>query len=101
MARGATSIRIDHELLTTYDQLAAATGRPRNQLFIEALRRYAATEGWQITEVRRTLAGLENGTVGLVPGERVIADLIARGRLTQDALDAARAEQGGPRERAS
>jgi predicted transcriptional regulator len=92
MANVATSIRIDDDLLAVYDQLAAATDRPRNQLFIEALRRYAATEGWQITEVRRTLAGLEDGTVSLVPGDRVIAELIARGRLTQEALDAGRAE---------
>jgi len=89
MATAAQSIRIDEELVEVYDQLAAATGRPRNQLFVEALRRYAQTEGWQITEVRRTLAGLEDGSIGTADGAEVVARFLAEGRLTREALAAA------------
>jgi len=89
MATVAQSIRVDEDLVEVYDQLATATGRPRNQLFVEALRRYAQTEGWQITEVRRTLAGLEDGVVGTVDGEEVVARFLATGRLTRESLGAA------------
>ncbi len=86
MATVAQSIRVDEDLVAVYDQLAEATGRPRNQLFVEALRRYAQTEGWQITEVRRTLAGLDDGTIGTVDGAEVVARFLAAGRITREAL---------------
>jgi predicted transcriptional regulator len=89
MATVSQSIRVDEDLVAVYDQLAAATGRPRNQLFVEALRRYAQTEGWQITEVRRTLAGLGEGTVGTVDGAEVVARFLAQGRITAESLAAA------------
>lgn len=98
MATVAQSIRVDEELVAVYDQLAEATGRPRNQLFVEALRRYAQTEGWQIAEVRRTLADLADGTVGTVDGEEVVARLLAQGRITREALDAAEQRYGIPPE---
>ncbi len=96
MATVANSIRIDTELLAVYDQLAEATGRTRNQLFVEALKRYATTEGWQIQQVRATLARLEAGEIATIPGEEVVGRLLARGRLTQDALDQARGQYGVP-----
>ena len=89
MATVAQSIRVDEDLVALYDQLAEATGRPRNQLFVEALRRYAQTEGWQITEVRRTLAGLEDHTIGTVDGEDVVTRFLAEGRISRDALASA------------
>ena len=98
MATTAQSIRVDKELVAVYDQLAEATGRPRNQLFVEALRRYAQTEGWQITEVRRTLADLADGTVGTVDGTEVVARLLAQGRITREALAAAEQHYGIPPE---
>jgi predicted transcriptional regulator len=94
MATVAQSIRLEAELLSIYDQLAEATGRSRNQLFVEALKRFAVTEGWQIQQVRATLARLEQGTLAIVPGEQVVADLLARGRVTQEALDEARSRAG-------
>ncbi len=100
MATVAQSIRVESELVDVYDRLAEATGRPRNQLFVEALRTYAATEGWQIREVRATLAALEDGTMDIIPGEQVVGELIARGRLSHEALDAACARYGVPVERA-
>ena len=98
MATVAQSIRLDEELVGIYDQLAKATGRPRNQLFVEALRTYARTEGWQITEVRRTLAGLEDGTVGTVDGEEVLSRFLAAGRITRETLVAAEEHYGIPPE---
>jgi len=91
MATVAQSIRMDEDLVSLYDQLAETTGRPRNQLFVDALRRYAQTEGWQITEVRRTMTGLEDGTIGTVDGEEVLNRLLAQGRITRTSL--AEAEQ--------
>jgi predicted transcriptional regulator len=86
MATVPQSIRMDEDLVRLYDQLAEATGRPRNQLFVEALRLYAQTEGWQITEVRRTLAGLEEGTIDTVDGDEVVARFVAAGRITRESL---------------
>ncbi len=98
MATIAQSIRVDEDLVAVYDQLAEATGRPRNQLFVEALRRYAQVEGWQFAEVRRTLAGLDDGTVGTVDGDEVVARLLARGRVTRATLAEAEGYYGLPAE---
>jgi predicted transcriptional regulator len=35
------NIGVDEDLVQVYDQLAEATGRARDQLFVEALRLYA------------------------------------------------------------
>ncbi|HVA89098.1 MAG TPA: hypothetical protein VNL71_04575 [Chloroflexota bacterium] len=55
---------------------------------------YAATEGWQIQQVRATLARMDAGTLTIIPGEQVVADLLTRGRLTEAALDEARTGLG-------
>ena len=98
MATIAQSIRVDEDLVALYDQLAAATGRPRNQLFVDALRQYARTEGWQITEVRRTLASLEDGSMGTVDGPEIVARFLAAGRVTRESLAAAEERYGIPPE---
>ena len=98
MATLAQSIRVDEDLIRVYDQLAEATGRPRNQLFVEALRIYAQTEGWQITQVRRTLAGLEDGTMETVDGDDVVARFLADGRITRESLAEAEQHYGIPPE---
>ena len=89
-------IRVEPELLEVYDQLTEATGWTRNHLFVEALKRYAETEGWHIQQVRATLARLDAGTLTMIPGKQVVADLLSRGRLTQDALDEARSRYSVP-----
>ena len=96
MATIPQSIRVDEDLVRFYIQLAEATGQSRNQLFVEALRLYARTEGWQITEVRRTLAGLEAGTVETVDGDDVVARFLASGRITHEELAAAEGRSGIP-----
>ncbi len=92
----ATTIRISDDLAATYDRLSDATGRSRNHLMQEALEQYAATEGWQIEQVRATLARLQAGTLGTVPGEQVIAEYLAKGWITQDGLNEARERYGVP-----
>ena len=101
MASVAQSIRVDEYFVALYDQLAEATGRPRNELFVEALRRYGQIEGWQITEVRRTLAGLEDGTIGTVDGEEVVTRFLAQGRMTRESLAAAEQRYAIPPEHRS
>jgi predicted transcriptional regulator len=91
-----TTIRIPGELAAAYDRLAEATGRSRNHLMQEALEQYAATEGWQVEQVRATLARLEAGTLQTTPGERVVADYLARGWITQQGLNEARERYGVP-----
>lgn len=101
MATIAQSIRIDDDLVALYDDLAAATGRPRNQLYVEALRQYVRTEGWQITEVRRTLASLANGLMPVVDGGDVVARFLAEGRVTRQTLAEAEERYGIPPEHQS
>ncbi len=101
MATTAQSIRIDDDLVALYDDLATATGRPRNQLYVEALRQYARTEGWQITEVRRTLASLEDGVMSVVDGAAVVARFLAEGRVTRQTLLDAEEHYGIPPEHRS
>jgi predicted transcriptional regulator len=98
MATVPRSIRVDEDLVRVYDQLAEATGRPRNQLFVEALRQYAQTEGWQITEVRRTLADLDAGAIETIDGDEVVARLLATGRITRESLAEAEERYGIPPE---
>jgi predicted transcriptional regulator len=92
----ATTIRISDELAATYNRLADATGRSRNHLMQEALEQYAATEGWQIEQVRATLARPEAGTLQTTPGEQVIASYLSRGWITQEGLNEARERYGLP-----
>lgn len=65
---------------------AGGRGEAGSLLFVEALPQYAATEGWQIQQVRATLARLDAGILAIIPGEQVVADLLSRGRVTQEAL---------------
>lgn len=92
-----TTLRMPPDLEQQYDDLAAATGRTRSFLMMEALRRYAETEGWQITQVRRTLDRVERGEESFIPGPEALADFLARGWLTQESLDEARAFYDRPR----
>jgi predicted transcriptional regulator len=80
------NIGVDEDLVQVYDQLAEATGRARDQLFVEALRLYARTKGRQIIEVRRTLAALEAGTLESVAADAVIAQFLAAGRIRPASL---------------
>lgn len=90
----ATTIRISNELAVTYERLVEATGRSRNHLMHEALEQYAATEGWQIEQVRATLARLQAGTLQTIPGERVLDEYLAKGWVTRDGLSEARQRYG-------
>ncbi len=96
MATVSQHIGIEEDLVREYDQLAEATGRSRDQLFVEALRLYARTEGRQITEVRRTLTTLEAGTLKTVTGDEVTARFLSAGRITSAALAKAEERYGIP-----
>ena len=90
----ATTIRLSADLAATYDRLADATGRSRNHLMQEALEQYAATEGWQIEQVRATLARLRAGTMRTIPGDQVVDEYVSRGWITREGLDEARERYG-------
>lgn len=96
MVTVATTIRISDDLAATYDRLAEATGRSRNHLMQEALEHYATTEGWQIEQVRATLARLQTGALHMISGEQVISEYLSKGWITQDGLNEARQRYGVP-----
>jgi predicted transcriptional regulator len=94
MSTVATTIHMPADLQERYDQLARATGRTRNDLMIEALKRYAAREAWEIAQTRATLAALEAGTPGAIDLDDLIAEDLAVGEITQEDLDEAYARYG-------
>jgi len=51
-------------------------------------------EDRQIQQVRATLARLEAGTLAIIRGEQIVAELLARRRIPQEALDEARERAG-------
>jgi RHH-type rel operon transcriptional repressor/antitoxin RelB len=55
------SIRVPVQLKDALGTLARATGRNRNTLAIEALRRFIAVEQWQIAEIEAGLAEADAG----------------------------------------
>jgi len=92
----ATTVRMSTSLAAMYDRLADVTGRSRNHLMQEALEQYAATEGWQIEQVRATLARLQAGTLHTIPGDQVVSEYLSKGWMTTDGLDEARQRYGVP-----
>lgn len=85
------SIRVDDETKEGLDRLAAATGRSRNYHIDRALAEYIARTAWQVERTHEALAALERGEGTAI--EDVIADQIAKGHVTREALDRARAER--------
>jgi RHH-type transcriptional regulator, rel operon repressor / antitoxin RelB len=85
------SIRIEDETKQGLDRLAAATGRSRNYHIDRALAEYVAHTAWQVERTRAALASLEHSEGVAV--EDVIADQIAKGHVTHEALERARAER--------
>ena len=85
------SIRIEDETKQGLDRLAAATGRSRNYHIDRALAEYVARTAWQVERTRAALASLERGEGVAI--EDVIADQIAKGHVTREALERARAER--------
>ncbi len=85
------SIRIEDETKQGLDRLAAATGRSRNYHIDRALAEYVARTAWQVERTRAALEALDRGEGAAI--EDVIADQIAKGHVTRDALERARAER--------
>jgi len=56
------SIRIPEEIGEQLEKLAAATGRTRSFLALDALRRYLAQEEWQTQAVRTAVEKADSGT---------------------------------------
>src|SRR2546423_7660797 len=55
------TIRLPREMRARFEALAKATGRNRNALAQEAIRRFIETEEWQIAEIQ---AGLREARAG-------------------------------------
>jgi predicted transcriptional regulator len=56
------TIRLPQEMRARFDALAKATGRNRNALAQEAIRRFIEMEEWQIAEMQAGLREAEAGT---------------------------------------
>src|SRR2546423_15322345 len=57
------TIRLPREMRARFEALAKATGRNRNALAQEAIRRFIETEEWQIAEIQAGLREAEAGTL--------------------------------------
>jgi predicted transcriptional regulator len=82
-----TSIRMPREVRDQYETLALATGRTKNDLMVEALRRQAEE---QLREIALIQEGLEQARAGrTVPMDEVIAEFKRDGLLSPSfSLDA-------------
>ncbi len=77
-----TSIRMPDEIHEQYETLAQATGRTRNELMVDALRRMAEQ---QLHEIAMVQEGLTQADAGLgAPIEDVVARFKAEGLLSPD-----------------
>jgi predicted transcriptional regulator len=56
------TIRLPREMRARFEALAKATGRNRNALAQEAIRRFIEVEEWQIGEIQAGLREAEAGT---------------------------------------
>jgi RHH-type rel operon transcriptional repressor/antitoxin RelB len=56
------TIRLPQEMRARFEALAKATGRNRNALAQEAIRRFIEMEEWQIAEIQAGLREAEAGT---------------------------------------
>ncbi|HWE64853.1 MAG TPA: ribbon-helix-helix protein, CopG family [Chloroflexota bacterium] len=73
------SIRMPDDVHAQYETLARATGRTRNELMVEALRRAAEQ---QLREIALVQEGLAQSRAGLgIPIEDVVARFKAEGML--------------------
>lgn len=88
-----TSIRMPDEVHEQYEMLAQTTGRTRNDLMVEALRRVAEQ---QLHEIALIQEGLSQSQAGLgVPIEDVVARFKAEGMLPADFVLGADADRTG------
>jgi predicted transcriptional regulator len=68
------TIRLPREMRARFDALAKATGRNRNVLAQEAIRRFIEAEEWQIAEIQ---AGLREAEAGTFASEEEMEELWA------------------------
>lgn len=79
MPASVTSLRLPDDVREQYETLAQATGRTRNELMVDALRRQAER---QLREIALVQEGLDQLRAGRgIPIEDVIADYVRRGIL--------------------
>jgi len=77
-----TSIRMPREVRDLYETIARATGRAKNDLMVEVLRREGQR---QVREIALILEGQEDARTGRVsPIEDVVARFKERGMLAGD-----------------
>jgi predicted transcriptional regulator len=91
MSTSITTLRLPTALRDELDALAEATGRSKNYLMQQAIEEFVAAQRWQLARTQRALDDVRAGRRG-VPLTEAIKRSIATGQMTQDDLDAARAE---------
>ena len=68
------TIRLPREMRARFDALAKATGRNRNVLAQEAIRRFIEAEEWQLAEIQ---AGVREAEAGTFASEEEMEELWA------------------------
>lgn len=76
-----TSVRLQDELLTKLDRLAAAMDRPRAWLIEQAIARYVDEESWQVDAISEALGEYRSGQRPLRSHQEVMIQLAERMRV--------------------
>ena len=73
-----TTVRLDDELATKLDQLAASLERPKAWLIEQAISRYVEEQSWQVEAITSALDEYRSGKAQLVPHDEVMGRLEAK-----------------------
>lgn len=71
------TIRVPESIRAQFDELAKATGRTRQYLALEALRRYSEVESWQVAQI---LDGIHAADVGDFAADEDVARVLNKYR---------------------
>jgi predicted transcriptional regulator len=93
MSSVTRSIRIDAEVLHTFERLAEATGRSTNFLMADALTQYAAEKAYLAEAVEEGLRDLREGRVLSAAESRVAIERLTSPEARQQAKERAQKDQ--------
>jgi predicted transcriptional regulator len=92
MAKQTMAIRIEPEVRSALDSLAAATDRDQTWIVNQALRSYLEAYRWQIEHIQQ---GVREANAGKFASASEVQKVMARMRANDDSLDADRSTRSG------
>jgi predicted transcriptional regulator len=70
-----TSVRLEDELATKLDALAASMERPKSWVIEQAIINYVDEQSWQVEAIREALQDYRSGKAVLVSHEQVMQEM--------------------------